>query len=82
MSRAVLFSYAREKAKKAGKQLGDYLSKMGTTKNKEKSKGDGMRLSKEDDKLLDSAWDRVRKRLLEKKKPQQHPSSKSRGDAR
>lgn len=79
LSREVLFGYAREKAKKAGKPLGDYLSKMGSTTTKKEQKGDGMRLSKDDDKILDSAWDRVRKRLLEKKKgkPPGKPAKRS-----
>lgn len=76
ISRDVLTEYVREKAKKSGKKVGDFLSKVGSMKTpKSKSKGDNLRLSKDDDEILDSVWDQVRKRLLAKKGG--HPSSGS-----
>jgi hypothetical protein len=67
LSREVLFGYARAKAEQMGKPLDDFLSRVAT------KKGDGMRLSKADEKLLNTTWERLRKRLLEKKKLPKKP---------
>ncbi len=76
ISRDVLTEYVREKAKKSGKKLGEFLDKVGSSKTpSSKQKGDNLRLSKDDDKILDSVWDQVRKRLLAKKSG--HPGGSS-----
>jgi hypothetical protein len=58
-----------------GKGLDDYLSRVGSSKTKDR-KGDGLGMSKEDEKLLNTAWDRIRKRLLAKKSLKKKPAGR------
>ena len=72
LSRQVLMGYVEEKAKRAGKPVGEFLSKLGSkpTPKKKNKKGDGLHLSEDDDKILDTVWGRIRKQLEDKKKRQ------------